>query len=237
MESKKFDFSQPVESEEKRNDFTNFLLDERRLVNKSIKILLQREEISSDIFTYVLKKLAKIYLMPPVDPSALEIDPENQEPEYIDSIKKKKEEIAANNQKMEKLKKKIKLNFVKGDLLKKKVNNIGGFITINPNHSVVETINEIELLEQKEEIKSQPNQEENKSPIEDNINSEQQIDNKQEDNNTSSNITAANLQAQVELNNDNSQNKSMNSSEQIIKSKTILYNFRRLYCLQNRLLG
>lgn len=155
MESKKYDFTQPPENDEKRKEFLEFLLDNKRIVNKSLKTLIESEYVSDYVYRIFIETIANLYFEKPQDPAGIEIDPENQEPQYLESIKKKQEEMNKYNIKLEKLKKKIKLNFVKGDSLKKKVDNIGGFIMVKPNLRVMDSINEIEEipLPPKEEIK------------------------------------------------------------------------------------
>ena len=43
LESKKLDFTQPPENEEKRLEFIEFMKDNKRLVNKSLKILDEKK--------------------------------------------------------------------------------------------------------------------------------------------------------------------------------------------------
>ena len=143
LESNLFDFTNITD--EKRKDFNNFLVDNRRFVNKSIKLLLEKGFLGYDIFENLLGIVAETYFQQPKDPAqVVEIDPENQEPEYLELIKKKQDEVTQENLKIEKMKKKIKLNFIKTEDLKKKRNNIGGFIIVHPNPDVVDSLVEIE---------------------------------------------------------------------------------------------
>jgi hypothetical protein len=155
MESKKYDLTQQPENDEKRKEFLEFLLDNKRIVNKSLKLLMDNEYVSDYVYRIFLETIANLYFEKPQDPAGIEIDPENQEPQYLESIKKKQDEMTKYNIKLEKLKKKIKLNFVKGENLRKKVDNIGGFIMVKPNMRVIDSVNEIEEipLPPKEEIK------------------------------------------------------------------------------------
>ena len=147
LESKKFDFSQPPENEEKRKEFITFLLDDRRLINTSLKLLRKNGLIDENVFKNILEVLANLYFEPVTDPSGIKIDEENTEPEYLESIKKKKDDISLNNSLLEKIKKKIKFNFVKAEVIKKKENNIGGFIVVRSNMAMVESMTEIENVE------------------------------------------------------------------------------------------
>jgi len=65
-----------------------------------------------------------MYFKQPVEPKKIEPDPENTDPAYIEKINKEnaENEKKANdeNQLYEKIKKKIKLTFLKGDVFRKK---------------------------------------------------------------------------------------------------------------------
>jgi len=174
LESKKFDFSQPPENEEKKKEFIEFLLDDRRVVNKSLKLLMENKLVSEEIYRMFLETVTKIYFYTPIDPAtAIQIDENNQEPEYLESIKKQQEEIVQMNTKMENLKKKIKINFVNAEHLKKKRENVGGFIVVKPNKSVVENIIELEEAPVVEVVKEEENNTSKNEVTQENIKEEQ----------------------------------------------------------------
>jgi len=160
LESQKFDFSDVPLEDAKRKEYHEFILDDRRFVNKSIKLLLEKEILTEYIYRSFLENIAKLVLSLPITPNTIEMDSENQDDEYIKLIENKNIQIERENKKLEKMKKKIKLNFIKPEDLKKKRDNIGGFVTILSNKHVVESMIEIEerLPEISEKIKEPENQ-------------------------------------------------------------------------------
>ena len=78
--------------------------------------------------------------------------------------KKAQDENALN----EKLKKKIKINLIKPDVFKKKRNNIGAFIIVEPNpfeKGIVEEIEEVPISQNIEEEKKEGENEEHPKKI------------------------------------------------------------------------
>ena len=63
---------------------------------------------------------------------------------------------ADENAKYEKMKKRIKIVFIKPEVFKKKRNNIGGFITVDPNILEKEKVTEIEEVPIKKEEEEKP---------------------------------------------------------------------------------
>ncbi len=144
LESQKFDFSDIPVEESKRKEYHDFILDDRRFVNKSIKLLLEKEILTEYIYKSFLETIAKVFLSLPIDQNTVEIDPENQDDEYLKSLEQKKIQIEIENKKFEKMKKKIKFKFVKPEDLKKKRDNMGGFVTVQSIKQVIESMIEIE---------------------------------------------------------------------------------------------
>ena len=100
-----------------------------------------------------------------VEAEKIEGDPENQEPEYLEKIRLQNEEnekkAADENAKYEKIKKKIKLVFVKPEVFKNKRKNIGGFVMVEPNDREIEKIVEVEEVVIEPEKKEDENENEN----------------------------------------------------------------------------
>jgi hypothetical protein len=142
LESQKFDFTNITE--DKKAELVGFLLDYRRVVNKSLKLLIDQGILSRDLYQIFMEEVVGYYFKNITDPSTIEVDPSSQEPEYLEMIKKQQDELTASNAKIEKIKKKIILKFVKADDLKAKRDTYGGFILVHPNEKVIESVNEIE---------------------------------------------------------------------------------------------
>jgi hypothetical protein len=204
LESSKFDFSEIPQEEEKRKEYHTFLLDNRRFVNTSIKLLLEKEILTEYVYKSFLESVAKIYFSQTVDPlSAIEVDTNNQEDDYLQIIEQKKIEIENYNKKMEKMKRKIKLNFIKPDDLKKKRDKIGGFVTVLANKNIIESMIEIEEPVVNLDIKSEDVENKNKL-IDDN--NAQQVENQlnhADENKVIENNINTNLPADVVENNKN----------------------------------
>ena len=108
-----------------------------------------------DIFNEII---SEFYFQGPIEPEKIEPDPSKAEDQaYQEEIKKKQEEADKKAQEEnalnEKIKKKIKLNMIKPEVFKKKRNNIGAFIIVEPNpyeKGVVEEIEEVPVVSQEE---------------------------------------------------------------------------------------
>lgn len=144
LESAKYDFKDIPFEEAKRREFHEFMLDDRRFVNKSVKFLLEKGLLTEYVYRSFLEAIAKIYLFQPVDPSSIEVDPSNQDESYLESIDKMKTTMELQNRTMKKMKSRIKLEFVNPEDLKKKRDNIGGFLTVHSTKQVYESLIEIE---------------------------------------------------------------------------------------------
>ena len=161
LESPKYDFESIAE--ERRGEFKDFIKDERRYISKSLKLLVNelgvvnREDVN--LFNDVISDL---YFKGNVEPEKVEGDPENQEPEYLEKIKLQNEEnekkAAEENAKYEKIKKKIKLVFVKPEVFKNKRQNIGGFVMVEPNDREVDKVTEVEEVVVEPEKKEDENE-------------------------------------------------------------------------------
>ncbi len=120
-------------AEDKRAENIEFLIDYRRLCLKSLKILIENGLVSDKVHSMLMRCIAELYYMEKKDPNSIEVDPENQEPEYLTSIEKQKEEINNLNAKKEKLKQKIKFTFEKVETLKALRNNFAAVIYVHSN--------------------------------------------------------------------------------------------------------
>jgi hypothetical protein len=159
LESQRFDFKDI--SDDRREEFMQFLMEDRRYINKSIKRLLELGHIDNMLYERTKKCIANILLALPQDVNTIEVDPENDTPEYLQGIEKQKADIGLFNEKLEKLKKKIKITCVKGEMLKNKRNNMCGFITIHPASEMRKEFTVIDIPE--EEKKPEPIKEEPKA--------------------------------------------------------------------------
>ena len=116
-----------------------------------------------DIFNEIISEM---YFPSPIEPEKIESDPSKAEDAaYQEEIKKKQEEAEKKAQEEnvfnEKIKKKIKINIIKPEVFKKKRNNMGAFIIIEPNpyeKGVVQEIEEVPIS-QIEENKEGENEE------------------------------------------------------------------------------
>ena len=115
--------------------------------------------------------ISEMYFQGPIEPEKIEPDPSKAEDAtYQEEIKKRQEEAEKKAQDEnafnEKIKKKIKINMIKPEVFKKKRNNIGAFIIVEPNpfeKGVVEEIEEVPISSQNEEEKKEG---ENEAPKE-----------------------------------------------------------------------
>ena len=158
LESPKYDFENIPE--DKKEDFKNFLKDERRYISKSLHMLIDMGVVKKESVNSFTEAVADIYFKQNIEPEKVEGDPENQEPEYLEKIRIENEnnekKAADENAKYEKMKKRIKIVFIKPEVFKKKRNNIGGFITVDPNILEKEKVTEIEEVPIKKEEEEKP---------------------------------------------------------------------------------
>ena len=158
LESPKYDFENIPE--DKKEDFKNFLKDERRYISKSLHMLIDMGVVKKESVNSFNEAVADIYFKQNIEPEKVEGDPENQEPEYLEKIRIENEnnekKAADENAKYEKMKKRIKIVFIKPEVFKKKRNNIGGFITVDPNILEKEKVTEIEEVPIKKEEEEKP---------------------------------------------------------------------------------
>ena len=171
LESPKYDWENIPE--EKKNDFANFLKDDRRYISKSVHKLIELGILKKEYLDIFNEVIAEIYFQGPIEPEKIEQDPSKAEDAtYQEEIKKKQEEAEKKaqdeNALNEKLKKKIKINLIKPDVFKKKRNNIGAFIIVEPNpfeKGIVEEIEEVPISQSQnieEEKKEGENEEQPK---------------------------------------------------------------------------
>jgi hypothetical protein len=166
LESPKYDWENIPE--EKKNDFANFLKDDRRYISKSVHKLIELGILKKEYLDIFNEVIAEIYFQGPIEPEKIEQDPSKAEDAtYQEEIKKKQEEAEKKaqdeNALNEKLKKKIKINLIKPDVFKKKRNNIGAFIIVEPNpfeKGIVEEIEEVPISQNIEEEKKEGENEE-----------------------------------------------------------------------------
>ena len=166
LESPKYDWENIPE--ERKNDFANFIKDERRYISKSVHKMIELGIIKKEYLEIFNQIISEFYFQGPVEPEKIEPDPSKAEDAaYQEEIKKKQEEAEKKAQEEnafnEKIKKKIKLNMIKPDIFKKKRNNIGAFIIVEPNpfeKGVVEEKEAVPIVQaEKEEIKPAENEE------------------------------------------------------------------------------
>lgn len=130
-------------SEEKQNENMEFISDYRRICNKSLKLLIGQGLIKEKIYKMLIKTIANLYYELKKDPSTIVPDPDNTEPEYLNSIAKQQQDITTRNNLVDKLRQKIKFGFDKVDSIKAQRNNFAAVIHVHPV-KVVELYNEEE---------------------------------------------------------------------------------------------
>ena len=168
LESPKYDWENIPE--EKRNDFANFLKDDRRYISKSVHKLIELGIINKEYLDIFNEVIAEMYFQGPIEPEKIEPDPTKAEDaQYQEEIKKRQEEAEKKAQEEnafnEKIKKKIKISLIKPDIFKKKRNNIGAIIIVEPNpfeKGVVQEIEEVPISQEEEEQKEEEQKEEEK---------------------------------------------------------------------------
>ena len=166
LESPKYDWENIPE--EKRNDFANFLKDDRRYISKSVHKLIELGIINKEYLDIFNEVIAEMYFQGPIEPEKIEPDPTKAEDaQYQEEIKKRQEEAEKKAQEEnafnEKIKKKIKISLIKPDIFKKKRNNIGAFIIVEPNpfeKGVVQEIEEVPISQEEEEEQKEEEQKE-----------------------------------------------------------------------------
>ena len=166
LESPKYDWENIPE--EKRNDFANFLKDDRRYISKSVHKLIELGILNKEYLDIFNEVIAEMYFQGPIEPEKIEPDPTKAEDaQYQEEIKKRQEEAEKKAQEEnafnEKIKKKIKISLIKPDIFKKKRNNIGAFIIVEPNpfeKGVVQEIEEVPISQEEEEQKEEEQKEE-----------------------------------------------------------------------------
>ena len=142
LESARFNFREITD--ERKSEYIEFTHDYRRFVNKSLKIILDNNLISKDIYEMILDALLRIYFKDKSSIIKAEIDTENQDPEYLEKNKKQQEKYLEQVAKLESNKKKIKFIMIKPEILKKKRENFAAMIQVIPNQITFETLVETE---------------------------------------------------------------------------------------------
>ena len=175
LESPKYDWENIPE--ERRNEFANFIKDDKRYISKSVHKLIELGILRKEYLDIFNEIISEMYFQGPIEPEKIEPDPTKAEDvTYQEEIKKKQEEAEKKaqdeNALNEKLKKRIKINIIKPEIFKKKRNNIGAFIIVEPNpyeKGVVQEIEEVPISQteeikegEKEEIKEEEKKEEEK---------------------------------------------------------------------------
>jgi hypothetical protein len=169
LESPKYDWENIPE--EKRGEFANFLKDDRRYISKSVHKMIELGIIKKEFLDMFNEVISEIYFQGPIEPEKIEPDPSRAEDAaYQEEIKKAQEEAEKKAQDEnafnEKIKKKIKISIIKPEVFKKKRDNIGAFITVEPNpyeKGIVQEIEEIPISKRDAEKKpEEENGEENK---------------------------------------------------------------------------
>ena len=161
LESPKYDWENIPE--EKKNDFANFLKDDRRYISKSVHKLIELGVIKKEFLNIFNEVISEIYFQGPIEPEKIEPDPSKAEDAaYQEEIKKKQEEAEKKAQDEnafnEKIKKKIKISIIKPEIFKKKRDNIGAFITVEPNpfeKGLCQEIEEIPVSNRESEKKNE----------------------------------------------------------------------------------
>ena len=119
------------------------------------------------LFTRKIRANDIIFFNKQVEPEKIEPDPSKAEDAaYQEEIKKKQEEAEKKAQEEnafnEKIKKKIKISLIKPEIFKKKRDNIGAFITVEPNPFEKGLVQEIEEIPISRRETDKKNEEDNK---------------------------------------------------------------------------
>jgi len=156
LESNRFNFGEIPE--ERKPEFIDFIHDYRRFVNKSLKLLLDKNQIPRNSLDLILSAIVSLYFKDKSNIPPVEVNPENQEAEYIEKIKHEQEEYSEAIARMEAVKKKIKFVMIKPAILKKRRDNMAAFIQVYPNLSMKDSITEADEVPQSERPKTSSNQ-------------------------------------------------------------------------------
>ena len=90
LESPKYDWENIPE--EKKNDFANFIKDDRRYISKSVHKLIELGILKKEYLDIFNEVIAEIYFQGPIEPEKIEQDPSKAEDAtYQEEIKKKQE--------------------------------------------------------------------------------------------------------------------------------------------------
>ena len=145
-----------LEEVNKVNNLKLYVLNEDKFYSKSIKVLLEHNIISKDLFKIILNLIVDISFRIPIDVNSEDIknrinpEPDNKDEEYIQLVNKKTEVINNENNKYEELKKKIKFNFVKSDDIEKMYKKTIGLIKVNEFEDFKEQYNEVYIQSEDE---------------------------------------------------------------------------------------
>jgi len=153
LESERFNFSEVI-SEERQPEFIDFIHDYRRFVNKSLKILIDKNQMQRNSLDLVLSALVALYFKNKSAIPVVEVNAENQDPEYVEKIKQEQEDYVNAVERLEAVKKKIKFVMVKPAILKKRRENIAAFIQVNPALGVKDHVSETDEVPASERPKT-----------------------------------------------------------------------------------
>ena len=118
--------------EAKRQENMDFLCDYRRFCSKSLKLLIDNNLVMKKVYDLLMKTIAELYYEIKVDPNTIVPDPENTDPDYLNSIAKQQQDIIQRNNHVDKLKAKIKINFEKVENEKANRNKYAAVIYVHP---------------------------------------------------------------------------------------------------------
>ena len=170
IRSQKYDFNNIPDEEQKKKEFKNFLIDEKRFYNKSLSILVNQGIIEKRLLNIILSEIADIKFRSPIDIENQDVQnlinptPQNQDTDYVTQVKENMEKIRLENSNLAKMQKKINISFVNADDLRKKKNNIISLIRVFPNQMdeyntfiieekyIEEEPEEEQLIEDKEKV-------------------------------------------------------------------------------------
>lgn len=179
LASQRFNFSEITE--ERKPEFVDFIHDYRRFVNKSLKLLIDKKQFSKEFLDLIFSAVVKIYFKDKSSIPQVEVNPEIQDLEYLDKIKKEKEDYEEAVSRLDMIKKKIKFIMIKPTMLKKKRDNMAAFIQVYPSHAIKNSITETDELSTLEKIKSLPTLNKNEEEIKNLIANENQEQNNRND--------------------------------------------------------
>lgn len=152
LESERFNFGEI--SEDRRQEYIDFMHDYRRFVNKSLKILIDKQQFPHTSLDLVLSAIVALYFKDKSSIPVVEVNAENQDPEYVEKIKQEQEDYADSVARLEAVKNKIKFVMVKPAVLKKRRDNMAAFIQVAPALSIKETVTETDEIPPSERPKT-----------------------------------------------------------------------------------